>query len=314
MVNTLRITSVVAVIAAGLVLVLVVGPKDLAPKVLAGFALQSDDETLRILDEPGAVKKWRTRNGDTKAVEPDTPVLVQQAELLKDILVPKVTVEPPRGRSNNRVTRRPPPVKPIETTAKFDLVGTSYEPANPKGSFAYIYVKGDNTHQWVQVGDEIGHYTVKEVKPDAVICFDGREDVEIAVKATVGTSSIVEGDAKTASTAVSPAVSTQSGPDPESNPFAGRQADSPRITGRAAPDPWRRSGPATNPGAAALRERAEKNRRARELVDRMRAPGAKLDDRAAHVKRLISEFKSSQVGPNEARKVEDLGRELNESR
>jgi len=312
MVNTLRITSVVAVIVAGLVLVLVVGPKDLAPKVLAGFALQTDDATLRILDEPGAVKKWRTRNGDTKAVEPDTPILVQQAELLKDILVPKVTPAP-TGRTRREIerpTRRPTP-KPTGS-AKFDLVGTSYEPANPKGSFAYIYVKGDNTYQWVQVGDEIGHYTVKEVKPDAVICFDGREDVEIAVKATVGTSSIVEGDAKTASTEVSPAVSTQN--DPESNPFAGRQADSPRITGRAAPDPWRQSGPATNPGAAALRERAEKNRRARELVDRMRAPGAKLDDRAAHVKRLISEFKSSQVGPNEARKVEDLGRELNESR
>ncbi len=308
MVNTLRITSIVAVVVAGLVLLLVVGPKGLVPKVLASFALHSDEETQRIISEPGAVEQWRTRNGNSKPVDKDaTPPLVQQAELLKDFLVPKKPPEPPVDRGPGRTPTRT--TTPVVSSARFDLVGISYEPANPQGSFAYILIKGDNTYQWVQVGDEIGHYTVKEVKPDSVVCFDGKGDVEIAIQPTVETSSLLEEGGATTP------VRAEISPEPI---VPSRQAVSPRITGRSVSELRNHNAPQIGPGAEALKERSETDRRARELIERMKEegltdPGSKLEDRAARVTRLLKEFKSSQVGPNEAKKLEDLGRELNKT-
>ena len=313
MVNTVRITSIVAVVVAALVLLVIVGPKGVVPKVLAGFALQSDEKTQDILEKPSAVEQWRQQHGGTKQAEPETPVLVQQAELLQQILDPPAPIKPPTERNRrDRIARTPPPT-PVVTSTKFDLVGTSCEEGNPAGSFAYIYITGDKSYQWVQIGDEIGHYKVKEVKTDALVCFDGRSDVEIPMTASTGLPASIEDTDATATAA------NETERDASSIPDAFRQSGSSRITGRPVPEPWKRGGQEEGPGSAnALRGRSEADRRARELVKRMKdaghdEPGAKLEDRAAAVRRMISEFRSSQVGPNEARKIEDLGRELNET-
>ena len=71
MVNTLRLTSVVAVVAAAVVLLLVAGPSARVPKLLAGFALQSDEEAQRILSAPSAVDQWEANRGDQKVVDRD---------------------------------------------------------------------------------------------------------------------------------------------------------------------------------------------------------------------------------------------------
>lgn len=302
MVNTLRITSIVAVVVAGLVLLLVVGPKAVVPKLLAGFALRTDEDTQRVLDEPSAVEQWQASHGNRKVVDSDKPLLIQQAELLSKIIDPDPI--PEKNDGANHIAKRPPRdvVTPPPTSAKFDLVGTSYEAANPQGSFAYIRIQGDNTYQWVQVGDEIGHYQIKEVKPDSVVCWDGRADVELPVIPPVDTASLLEEGRGGAA--------VETGAPQEVEPAALR------ITGRPVSQPWKRDAPLAGAGTETLRERSESDERARELVTRMREsgvmdPGSRPEERAARVKRLMAEFKSSQVGPKETEKVEDLGRQLN---
>ena len=80
MVSTLRITSVVAVIVAGLLLVLVVGPKSLVPDLLAKFAIGSDEEVDRILQSPSVVDLWRNGQGNRNVEkQPAKAPLVAQA-------------------------------------------------------------------------------------------------------------------------------------------------------------------------------------------------------------------------------------------
>lgn len=301
MVNTLRITSVVAVLVASVLLVLVVGPKSLLPDVLARFAMGSDEEIGRILDAPGVVERFRENQGDRNQIRKEaTPPLVKQAEVFAGIISPSKPVTPAAKADTRGGVRRAPVIKPVPTSAKFNLVGTAYSASDPEASFAYIRL-ADDTYQWVRKGDEVGHLRVKEIKNCSIICWDGHSDVEMVAEPMPETANALEASGASAAQSdvhIAPA----------------QPADG-RITGPPVPRPWAPSRPAAAPNPNL---RAEDRDRMEELVGRIResasaGTAASPEDRAAMMKKLMAEFKSSRVGAEEAESVEDLGRELNES-
>jgi len=311
MVNTLRITSVVAILIAGVLVLLVVGPKSVLPNLLAKFAMGSDEEAARILDAPSVVDRFIDSQGNRNQARQDaTPPLVKQAEVFAGILTPAQPAARPSTRQPGTATRPTRPViKPGPSTAKFNLVGTAYAASDPDGSFAYIHL-ADDTYQWVRRGDEVGHLVVKEVRNRSIICSDGHGDQEISVEAAPETASLLE-------TPGAAAVETETDETPV--PTA-----SGRITGPAKPRQWtpsqRRPSPRSPalrspiPGSAGANISPEERDKLEELAVRLRESGAggSAADRAAMMK-AISEFKASRVSPEEAEEVEDLGRELNES-
>lgn len=300
MVSTLRITSVAAVIIAGLLLVLVAGPKSLVPKLLAKFAIGSDEEIDRILEAPSVVDMFRENQGsrsvDTKNA---TPPLVSQAEAFARIINPPKPVSDTSTKNPpDRKTLRPP--TPVPVSSRFALVGTSYVASDPEGSFAYIRLP-DKTHQWVRKGDEVGHQVIKEIKHGAIVYSDGHSDVEMIVEDIPETASFLEGGYVTAP----PVEKDEQGKAP-AQPVSGR------ITGRPVPRPWGRE--SADPNLDDVRRDNMD-----ELVDRIRkakAAGTGLDHQSAEIQKLIAEYKadkSSRVSEEEAEKLDDLGRELNES-
>ena len=300
MVNTLRITSVVAVIVAGVVLALVVGPRSMVPKLLTKYAVGGDEEVDRILNAPRVVDIWTKNQGDKKQESRDvTPPLVKQAEVLAGILNP-ATPAPPGPKTTKSGGPPRPVVKPAGPSAKFSLVGTSHSASDPDSSFAYIRLQ-DSTHQWVRKGDEVGHLVVKEIKHGSILYWDGHKDAEMAVEPMPETASLLE-----ASSASSAPVEAAPAP---AKPAAGR------ITSPRKPRAWNGGRISARPDAS-MAPAEKKNME--ELVTRLKAssePNSAVspEERAAMMKRLMSELRSPRGGPEDTKKVEDLGRNLNEA-
>lgn len=298
MVSTLRITSVVAVVIAGLLLVLVAGPRSFVPKMLEKFAIGSDEEVDRILQAPSVVKLWQASQEGRNTKRETIPPLVSQAEAFARIINPPKAATPPGG-GQTRIPGKPRTAKPpVPTSSKFTLVGTSFIASDPQSSFAYVRLP-DETYQWVRRGDAIGHQTVKEIKHGSIIYSDGHGDVEMAVEAVPATASVLEGGAAAAAPAAA-AVET----------VPARSAGG-RITGRPVPRPWTRG---DDP-----RLEAAKREKLDELMERLKkdnGAGSTPEERAAEMDRVISEYKkreASRLSTEDAEKIEDLGRELDES-
>ncbi len=303
---TMRITGLFAVLLAAGVLFLVLGPQSVIPQVLAKFSLSNDEEAQRILDAPGVVERFRENQGDRKQNKQDaTSPLVKQAETFADILDPP---EPAAGqtRTTRDLTRRARPAivkPPVATSAKFSLVGTSFSQSDPQRSFAFIRL-ADDSLQWARTGDTVGHLVVKEIRDRSIVYWDGHTDVEMSVNDIPETASLLE-------TPDSAAVGTQAEPTPA--PQASARSGDGRITGPPTARPWN-SGPA--PADPAIDPESREKMEA--LVNRIRASrsansAVTEEERAAMMKKLMEEFKSSRVSPEETEDVEDLGRELNES-
>ena len=301
MVNTLRITSVVAILVAGVVLVLVIGPKSLVPKLLAKFAMGSDEEVARILDAPGVVDQFVENQGSRNQDRQEaTSPLVKQAEVFAGIINPPEPVgtslrPKPPGRTPGRTT-----VTPVPTSAKFNLVGTAYAASDPDGSFAYIRL-ADNTYQWVRRGEEVGHLVVKEIRDRSIIYSeDGHSDVEMSVEPAPETANLLEASGAATAPAKAEKVPVRPG--------------SGRITGPPAARRWTPSRATPRPNTNINAEERDKLEELANRIKESKAAGAagSPEERAAMMK-LMSDFKSSRVSDEEAEDVEDLGRELNES-
>lgn len=281
MVRLLQIIGVTALVFAGLVLASIKWP-------LATFhlGLSQDREAAEFLDAPTAVARFNSRQ-DSHAVDNQdkTPLLVRQAQTLEGILNPRVPPPAPAASSTaSQTLAAPKPLAP--STAKFDLVGVSFSPADSASSFAYIRLP-DNNYQWLQQGSEVGHLIVKEIKADSIICSDGQRLSEMKVELTVDTADILE----TGAAAAAPAASD-------------------RITAGASPLSARLTG----------QDEASLNELVHRLKKELGKPKADQADantppaeKSAAVGKLITEYKSSRVSPEEAQKLDKLGEQLNDA-
>jgi len=295
MVNTLRIASVAAVIVAGLVLASVTGLASL--KTLdAG----RDEELQRILEAPSVVKKFQESQGD-KAQDREDAIspLVREAEAFALYLnppAPPVTLtarQVPSGRPGRSVPPPPP------SSAKFDLLGTCYSTASQSDCLAYIGMQDGKTYRWVRIGEEIGHLTIKEIRRDSIVCWDGHSDVPMFVPERQDTSSLLEVGANSL-------AATDLGVPPSA-------AD--RITGSVQPlrpafsDPVANESETPSVPVTSETERVAMNR----LVDELRQSAEQSEDKKATVNKIMEEFRAARERAAAAREMKSAGDEPNAS-
>jgi len=266
MIKTLRITSVVAVILAGVFFVFPIF-----------YGVRRDERIAKVLNSPGTIEQFRNAKGsNTKGTESRTSPLVQQAEAFASFLNPKPTAIKSSPTSKTPLLSRSLPA----TTPKFDVFATSYCPESPKLSLALIDEPGRG-RRWVRQSSMVGHILIEEVKDGLVIAKSGDKTFEIMLK-------------KGKSVEI-PSVSAPSTP-------AGQSRSRPAVptVRRTAPTIKR---PATIPKESS--ESSDEDSRAEELISRLEdlkkttaVPGG--EERAARIAELIAKVKASREGTEDA--------------
>lgn len=293
MVQLLRIITVAVSIFAGLVLASVRWP---VPRLHLGA--WQDPQAEEFLASKSAVERFNERRNDEAPDNQDkTPPLIRQAKALAEILNPRVDASAPPSTAP-KINEPRSPVTPPRSTAKFEVFGISYSPADPKSSFAYIRLP-DNTFLWVQQGSEVGHQIVKEVKSNSIVCSDGGV---MMVELPLDTASMLESGA--ASPAAAP---TLPGPIPAGNSNLRAELAS-RAISAVSPSTLSR---------LSAKDAEGMNDLMRKIKERQKGLKPDGDDSntvtadANAISQMISDFKSSRVSPEEAAKLEDLGKQLN---
>jgi hypothetical protein len=297
MIGILRITSVAVAILAVLVLASVLGPVSFLDRDQS-----AEIRAAKILSSPGAVERFREQGEDETPGDQDTtPPLVRQAETLARIMNPPVEDAPPVSSSPRTFT--PKRVTPnTEPSAMFDLVGTSYCASHPEESFAYVRL-ADKTYQWVQLGSVVGHLTVTEIKDGSIVCSDGRGQRPMMAEPAPDTASLLEAGASTG-------TPTASGPSRPPLPAALSRPEALRAAITTVPPPASRLSEGDRKDMSQLVRRLKEELQRHPASDTTDANEGPADKTAA-MSRLISEFKSSRVSPEEAKRLEELGKELN---
>ncbi len=287
MIRTLRITSVVAVILAAVVLASVLGFLRPASLLHLNAGTGGDKQIEKILSGPSAVDRFKERFG-TKAPDVDTtPPLVKEATVLEGIINPPEGTPVAGSRGSPSLKPNPRPAPPVAVSTKFELLGLSYS-SDAKTSLAYIRLP-DNTYQWVGPGTEIGHLTIKEIRRNSIVYLDGGRDVEMPVVAPPETASLL--DASNAAAMPEPSLP---------RPTLGAKAAGSPVKPSVVASP--KTVPGTTLPSAQISKEEQEN--LSQLGDRLKsATGAGSIDRSAVDDKLISEYKSAQVNPTEADNV-----------
>jgi hypothetical protein len=295
MVNTLRIASVLAVIVAGVFLASVTG-------FISWRSLDAgkDEELSRILSAPSVVDKFRESQGDKTQDRQDAiSPLVKEAEAFALFLNPPAPA-PTAPTPKPTIPRIPPrPGSQVSTSAKFDLLGTSYSAASQSECFAYIKMQDGRTYRWVRTGDVIGHMQVKEIRKDSIVCSDGNIDTPMFVPQRQNPSSLLEA-------VTSPVAAVDSATPPS-------VAD--RITGLAAAESAASSVPVASQVKAPLlspttdAERAALSR----LVDQLKASAGQSEEKRAAVSKIMDEFREARERAEAAGQGEHSANEPNVS-
>jgi len=288
MIKTLRITSVVAAILAGVFFVF--------PVI---YGVRNDDSVDKILSLPGVKEKFEKDIADTKTKSgqsPESP-LVKQAEAFALYLNPVKTMaqKPPvKGGKIPTISRN------VTVTPKFTILATIVYPENPMLSQALIDEPGSGRH-WVRQSTMVGHLFIEQVKDGTVVLKSGNEitNLEITKKAETG-------PAAKPSPAAPHVRSTKSPTKPKATAFS-----------RAASNVTRtRSVPKRAPISSRNEEKMD------ELVDKLKdlqknpasdKTDSKIDpkERNARIQELISKYKSIRVSAEESEKLDNMGEEMN---
>ncbi len=170
MIKTLRITSIIAAIAAVVLLAL--------PAV---YGVRSDPKIEEFIKSPGVVDKFTNAKGQNSAPKNTESPLVKVATDYHAILSPPPPPPPKAPPAGAPQGPAAPPTPPAPVAVKFDLVATSYYASHPEQSFVLIDEPGKGLH-WVKQGSAVGHLTIETVKDGAIVVRDGQRTSEMAVK------------------------------------------------------------------------------------------------------------------------------------
>ncbi len=166
MIRTLRITSIIA----GILAVSLIVP-------FGVYGVQGDSEVKELLSSPSIVEQYKKAAGDnnTEAQNRKDP-LEEMADVFANHINPPRPVETSAPQMDPRN-----PIVNVKPRAKFKLLGTSYNPADPGLSIALIDNPGDGLF-WVRPSQQIGHTLIKEIKDGAIVYEDGQGVQEMAVE------------------------------------------------------------------------------------------------------------------------------------
>lgn len=300
MIKTLRITTVLAAfLAAGFFAFPVV------------FGYRGDEQIEQFLKSPGAVERFNKAKGAkvSKSKNQVSP-LVKQAMLFGLYLDPPPARAPKKRTPTARKPTAPPPPSPKgPVTAKFKLIGTSYYSARPERSLAYIDEPGKGLH-WVRQGSKVAHLLIEQVKNGSIVVKDRDKSVTL-VAVRKPKKSLIKGE-NTAETAAA---------------FPGASAS---ITSSVPSQIGDGKGPASvlrKPPSATIRSirRSEAEMREAAIMEKYAAELSALEADAGSGKvgsqrsaeksqalldKFISDLEAMRVSPEEAKRLDLLGKEL----
>lgn len=303
MIKTLRITSIVAAVLAVIFLVFFVFP--------VVFGVHSDEHLEESLDSPGVIEKFnKTVGNKAKTGQDEISPLVQQAGAFALYLNPPPAKTPRAATGRTAGIARGPAVPP-----KFKVIGTSYYKDRPELSMALIDEPGKGLH-WFRQSSEVGHFLIEQVKDGLVVFKDSKGTFEQKAEQKPELS-LLEGDSGASSQTGSSSrtdVSSKTDVSSRARATAGTKSTLP-TSGSA------------GTGVAGAKSKAPQTRGTaeetefQELVERLRqiqrsfksdkaGSGPSAKEKAAMMEKVISEFKSSRLSAEEAKRLSILGKEL----
>ncbi len=284
MIKTLRITTIVAAILAGLLFVFPVF-----------FGVRANEEAEQFLNSPGVVEKYKQANGNKQnGSDSQISPLVKHAEAFALYLNP--APEPARTAPIRQQPIIPP--TPPKAYAKFSLVGTSVHATKPEESLAFIKEPGKGLF-WVRPGSKVGHVTVEQIGEGLIVCRDEQGNSEqILAQPRQPELSLLEGSPSAlarASSNVAAQIPMPSSSKPPGSVIISRPSTSQITDGEN----------------AALNDLIEKLKalQSSSESDKTGSPGSNEPD-AAVMEKLISDFRSTHVDAQEAKRLGNLGKEL----
>lgn len=243
------------------------------------FGVRNDEEFEKFLASAGVVKKFNKATTRTTADASETSPLLKQAEVFTRI------INPPPPPKPVAVTPQPTIAPtPIITTPKFTLVGISFYQARPEMSFAFIDEPGKGL-RWVRQGSSIGHLVLKEVKDGLVVVSDGQTTSEIKVLQTPQAGFV---------NISSPVSSTPPALTGTKTAAATLPAQATTVTLAPPPPP-----PVTDEETALIEQ----------FMKSLQANDAGAVD-PQNIDALFADLGSMRVGPDEAEKLKDLPKQL----
>lgn len=289
MINTLRIISFIAAVAAVVFFVF--------PIV---YGVDSDGKVEEFLKTPEVREKFENAADSRISKSKDlTSPLVKQAKAFAAYLNPKQTSKNYSKGSNRSKIRNPLPVTP-----KFKLLVTSYCAEDPNLSLALIDEPGKGRH-WVKPSDKVGHLYVDQIEDGFMIIGGGKEPFKLAIE---------ESTVKSSSTTLS-RNRNYTGVKKPTLPVS--QRSTPTVSKASRPLPIKRD-PDNEPDEEA------RNERARMLIDKLRglqkdtvsnkASGIEDKEKAEKIEKLISQYQSTRISPEEAKKLGNLGKTLKDDK
>jgi hypothetical protein len=292
MINTLRITSIIAAILAGIFFVF--------PVV---FGVRSDESLDKFLKSPGLVEKFNSAAGN-KARQGESRVspLVQQAETFA------LYLNPPKPQIAEKTTeQKTPTTQEMPVTPKFTVLGTCFHKERPEMSLALIDEPGKGLH-WVRQSSKVGHLLIEEVKDGLVVVKGSKGTFERPVEQKPTTSLPTNRPTGTTPVSAGPRVQNRTRP---SSPPLGRVPSGVSRTRSVPPSQPQRSAEET----AKLEELVSKLKNLqRSSTSDKTSSGPSQAEKAAMVEKLISNFKSSRISDAEAKKLDTLGKNLKDIR
>ncbi len=162
MIKTLRITSILAVALAAVLVVFSVV-----------FSVRGDKDIEGLLGEPSVIEKFDKSAGNKAArgTNEASPLVQQAGAFALYLNPPKPKVPRATGRSPS--VRRTPSVTP-----KFEVIATSYCKDRPELSMAMIDEPGKGRN-WVRQSSKVGHLFIVEIKDGVVVVKDSSGTFEL---------------------------------------------------------------------------------------------------------------------------------------
>ena len=167
MIKTLRITSVIAAFLAAVVIAFP-----------AFFGAGGDEDTEKFLNSPGAVEKFLkdSTRARSKADKDQISPLTKEAMAFALYLNPPPP-QYPRAKRYGTARKAGKP-SPRSVSVKFSLIGTSFHPSDPNRSMALINQPGSG-YRWVRQNSEVEHLLIEQIKDGSVIVKDGQKSIEL---------------------------------------------------------------------------------------------------------------------------------------
>jgi hypothetical protein len=283
MINILRIISLIAAILAVVFLVF--------PIV---YGTHNDEHVKEFLETPEMREKFESAADSRLDKNKDrTSPLVQQAQAFASYLNPKPTERATTRSIGSKVTHSLP------VTPKFTLHCTSYCPDDPNMSLALIDEPGKGRY-WVKPSSKVGHFLVEQIQDGLIVVNNGQESYERKIE-----ESSVK-DSPTPSRKTSPQTRFKS-----TTPVSGRSSA-------------RYTQPSTTLTKTQEKDDdTDREARAIALIEKLRTlqkstvsdknEGVDDKEKAARIEKLISQYQSTRISPEEAKKLGNLGKTLKDA-